>query len=160
MDSIVETLDISDTDSIRKGNIMARARMIALFDFAKKLDALVCGTENKSEYHLGYFTRFGDEASDIEPLRNLYKTQVYELAKYLKIPQPVIEKEPSANLWENQTDESELGFSYKEADTVLYLYFDKKMKAEEIKKLGFVNVEKIIEFANKNAYKHHVPYSI
>lgn len=158
VDVVSKTLGVSDTDIVRKGNVMARVRMIVLYDLAKKLDALVCGTENKSEYLLGYFTRFGDEASDIEPLRQLYKTQVYELAKYLKVPQSVIDKQPSAHLWQNQTDEDELGFSYKEADPVLYLYFDKKMSVEAIKAQGFENAEKIIEFARKNAYKHHVPY--
>ena len=160
VDSIVKTLDISEKDIIRRGNVMARARMIALYDFAKKLDALVCGTENKSEFHLGYFTRFGDEASDFEPIRHLYKTQIYEIAKYLKVPQSVIGKVPSANLWEDQTDENEFGFSYEEADNVLYLHFDKNMKIKEIKESGFENAEKIIEFVQKNAYKHNVPYKI
>lgn len=159
VDSITEILNISD-DKVRRGNIMARVRMIALFDFAKKIDGLVCGTENKSEHLLGYFTRFGDEASDFEPLQHLYKTQVYEIAEYLKVPRSVINKQPSANLWENQTDEKEFGFSYKEADSVLYLYFDKKMKIEEIEKQGFKTAKKIIDFANRNAYKHKVPYGI
>lgn len=160
VDIISKTLGVSGKDNVRKGNIMARVRMIALFDLARKLNALVCGTENRSEHHLGYFTRFGDEASDFEPLQHLYKTQVYELAKYLKVPQFVIEKTPSANLWQNQTDENELGFSYKEADCVLYLYFDTKISVKDIKAQGFENAEKIIEFAQKNAYKHHVPYKI
>lgn len=159
VDSIISSLNIPD-NQIRKGNVMARARMIVLYDFAKKLDALVCGTENKSEFHLGYFTRFGDEASDFEPIQYLYKTQVYELAKYLKVPQAIIDKSPSANLWDNQTDEDELGFSYEEADNVLYLYFDKKVSVEEIKEQGFVNAEKIIDFAYRNSYKHRVPYTL
>ncbi len=160
VDSIIKTLNIPDGDVIRKGNVMARVRMIALFDSAKKLNALVCGTENRSEYHLGYFTRFGDEASDIEPLRQLYKTQIYELAKYLQVPQGIIEKPPSANLWENQTDEDELGFSYVEADPVLYLYFDKKVSVEDIQKQGFKDAKKIIDFAEKNSYKHNAPYTL
>ncbi|MEK7102090.1 MAG: NAD(+) synthase, partial [Patescibacteria group bacterium] len=77
------------------------------------------GTENKTEHLLGYFTRFGDEASDIEPLRNLYKTQVYALAKELGIPEPILTKAPTAGLWEGQTDEGEFGFTYKEADKIL-----------------------------------------
>jgi len=160
VDSMVKTLSIPDKDIVRKGNVMARVRMVILYDFAKKLNALVCGTENKSEYHLGYFTRFGDEASDIEPLQYLYKTQVYELAKYLGVPQSIIDKQPSANLWENQTDEDELGFSYEEADPVLYLYFDKKIPIEDIKKQGFGNAKKIIDFAEKNSYKHSAPYTL
>lgn len=160
VDSITKTLNINDLDIVRKGNVMARVRMIALFDLAKKMSALVCGTENKSEHLLGYFTRFGDEASDFEPIRHLYKTQVYELAKYLEVPQGVIAKKPSANLWNDQTDEKEFGFSYQEADQVLYLYFDKKVSIEEIVEQGFKNARKIIEFAKNNSYKHKVPYAI
>ena len=155
------SLDQNSKDyKIRFGNIMARLRMIVLFDLAKKHKALVCGTENKSEHLLGYFTRFGDEASDIEPIQHLYKTQVFELAKYLGVPNEIIQKSPSANLWESQTDEGEFGFTYKEADQVLFYYYDKKLKLEEIKKKGFTNAEKIISFSLKNSYKHHTPYAI
>lgn len=147
-------------DKIRLGNIMARTRMIILYDLAKKNNALVSGTENKSEYYLGYFTRFGDEASDFEPIRNFYKTQVYELAKHLSVPEHIINKPPTAGLWQGQTDESEFGFSYQEADQVLYLYYEQKKNIEEIKSLGFSNTEKIINFTKKNEYKHKVPYSL
>lgn len=146
--------------NVRLGNIIARVRMIFLYDLAKKHNALVCGTENRSEYHLGYFTRFGDEASDIEPIQHLYKTHVYQLAMYLGVPKAVIEKKPTAGLWTGQSDEGEFGFSYKEADPVLYLYFDKKISFEEIKNKGFKNAEKIINFALKNQYKHHAPYAL
>ncbi len=147
-------------DQIRKGNIMARTRMIFLYDIAKKNNAMVVGTENKSEHLLGYFTRFGDAASDIEPIQHLYKTQVYELAKYLGIPKEIIEAKPSANLWQNQTDEGEFGFTYTEADQVLYLYFEKKESVEEIVKKGLANAEKIISRALNNQYKHLTPYII
>jgi len=160
VDEITKTLNVSDSDLVQKGNVMARVRMITLYDLAKKKNALVCGTENRSESLLGYFTRFGDEASDIEPIRHLYKTQVYELAKYLKVPQAIINKTPSANLWEGQTDESQFNFTYAEADQALYLYFDQKLTIEEIKKQGFKNAEKIIDFAKKNSFKHNVPYSL
>jgi len=113
-------------DRVRKGNIMARVRMTYLFDAAKKHRALVMGTENKSEHELGYFTRFGDEASDVEPILHLYKTEVYELAKYLEIPESIITKPPSADLWPEQTDEGELGFSYQEADEILMHISDNK----------------------------------
>jgi len=145
---------------LRLGNIMARIRMIILFDLAKKHHALVCGTENKSEKLLGYFTRFGDAASDIEPISHLYKTQVYQLSQYLKIPQEVIDAKPTAGLWENQTDEGEFGFTYKEADQVLYQYFDKKLSINKIKKLGFKNTEKIIKRVKENQFKQEVPYII
>lgn len=156
-DTICKLLKI-ENDKIRIGNVMARIRMIILYDLAKKYNALVCGTENKSEHYLGYFTRFGDEASDMEPIRHLYKTQVYQLASYLNVPREFISKPPTAGLWEGQTDEKEFGFSYKEADPILYLYFDKKMSLDIIKNMGFANAEKIINFANRNAYKHHTPY--
>jgi len=106
-------------DQLRKGNIMARVRMTYLFDQAKKRNALVVGTENRSEYELGYFTRFGDEASDIEPIQHLLKREVYELGRALVVPQKILEKIPSADLWPGQTDEGELGFTYQEVDEVL-----------------------------------------
>lgn len=150
----------TDNERMRLGNIMARIRMITLFDRAKKLQALVLGTENRSEYHLGYFTRFGDEASDIEPIRHLYKTHVYQLAQYLQIPERVISQAPTAGLWQQQTDEGEFGFSYKEADPVLYLYYDKKIQLVDIAAKGFINAENVIQWAEQNRYKHSVPYSL
>jgi len=145
---------------IRLGNIMARVRMIILFDLAKKNNALVCGTENKSEKLLGYFTRFGDAASDLEPISHLYKTQVYQLAKYLKIPKQIINQSPTAGLWDGQTDEKEFGFTYEEADQVLHLFYDKKMSLEKIKKLKFKNAEKIIGRLQNNKFKLETPYSL
>ena len=145
---------------IRIGNIMARIRMIILFDLAKQLNGLVCGTENKSEKLLGYFTRFGDSASDLEPLSHLYKTQIYQLAKYLQVPEEIIDQSPSAGLWNGQTDEKEFGFTYKEADQVLSEYFDKKISTEKIIKMGFPNANKIIAYCKKNQFKQKTPYSL
>ena len=153
-------LDSSKVDRIRLGNIMARIRMIILYDLAKKHNALVCGTENKSEHLLGYFTRFGDEASDFEPIQHLYKTQVYKLADFLGVPKNIINKTPTAGLWRSQTDEKEFGFTYKEADQVLFYYYDKKIKIEEIKSMGFENAKKIIDFSLRNEYKHNAPYTL
>lgn len=146
------------SDRVRLGNIMARTRMIVLFDLAKKNQALVCGTENKSEHLLGYFTRYGDQSSDIEPIVHLYKTQVFALAHYLKVPEQIIKQTPTAGLWPNQTDEGEFDFTYKEADQVLFQHFDQKKSIDWIKKQGFKNAEKIIRFAQKNFYKTLVPY--
>ncbi|HCS79218.1 TPA: NAD(+) synthetase [Patescibacteria group bacterium] len=145
---------------VRIGNIMARVRMIVLFDFAKKLNALVCGTENKSEHYLGYFTRFGDEASDLEPLRNLYKTEVYELAKYLHVPEEILTKAPTAGLWSGQTDEGQFGFSYKDADEVLYQLYDLKKSEAEIVASGVSNeiVAKVKKWVDSVSFKHHLPY--
>ncbi|MBI4999471.1 NAD+ synthase, partial [Candidatus Gottesmanbacteria bacterium] len=149
-------------DRLRTANIMARIRMILLYDLAKKHQALVCGTENKSEYLLGYFTRFGDEASDLEPIRNLYKTEVLKLAKYLGVPEKIIEKAPTAGLWKGQTDEGELGFSYEQADPILYLHFDKKYSCEEIVKKGYKKelVEKVKTQVEANRFKHEVPKTL
>lgn len=158
VESIQSTLKIGDP--FRLGNIMARLRMITAFDYAKKLNALVCGTENKTEELLGYFTRFGDEASDIEPIAHLYKTHIFQLGEYLRIPNNILEAQPTAGLWNGQTDEGEFGFSYKEADEVLWRYYDEKKTEDQIIKDGFTNAKKIIEFAKKNAFKHNVPYTL
>ncbi|KKU86614.1 MAG: NH(3)-dependent NAD(+) synthetase [Candidatus Gottesmanbacteria bacterium GW2011_GWA2_47_9] len=115
VDAAVKTID-SAMDEGRRGNIMARMRMVVLYDLAKAMPALVVGTENKTEHLLGYYTKFGDEASDVEPLRQLYKTQVYELARYLDIPKKILAKPPTAGLWEGQTDEGEFGFTYREVE--------------------------------------------
>ena len=134
--------------------------MIVLFDLAKKVNGLVCGTENKSENLLGYFTRFGDQASDIEPIAHLYKTQVYELAKYLKVPEAIIKQSPTAGLWQGQTDEGEFGFTYEEADQVLHLYFDQHQSVEKIEQRGLKNAKAIIERVKQNGFKHQVPYHL
>lgn len=163
VDSLEKALNVDKKSKdyrIRRGNIMARVRMIALFDLAKKHNALVCGTENKSEMLLGYFTRFGDEAADFEPIQHLYKTQVYQLAKFLNIPQNIIKQRPTADLWLGQTDEGDFGFSYKEADIVLYLYFERHRSVSEIIAKGLPNAKAIIERVNKNSFKHHLPYTI
>lgn len=149
-----------DREKTRKGNIMARVRMIILFDLAKKHKALVCGTENKSEHLLGYFTRFGDEASDLEPLRSLYKTQVYQLAKHLSIPQEILKTKPSAGLWKGQTNEGELGFSYEAADPILYLLYEKELSQSAVIKRGFAKelIDKVKKRVEENKFKHKTPY--
>jgi NAD+ synthase len=121
---------------------------------------MLCGKENKSKNLLGYYTRFGDAASDIEPISHLYKTEVFQLAKYLKVPKEIIEAPPSAGLWKNQTDEGEFGFSYKEADLLLYQLFDLKKPSNKIDKKAFPNFKKIISFIKKNQFKKQVPYFI
>jgi NAD+ synthase len=115
---------LGDTCDRRRGNIAARLRMIALYDFAAKNDLLVLGTENKTEHYLGYFTKAGDEVSDIELIRDLYKTEVRDLARFLGVPTEIIDKPPTADLWQGQTDEDELGFTYEEADRILALIVD------------------------------------
>lgn len=152
----------SSMDNLRIGNVMARLRMVFLYDLAKKYEALVCGTENKTEYLLGYFTRFGDEASDIELIRHLYKTQVKKLALFLNIPEEIVNAPPTAGLWPGQTDEGDFGFTYEEADRILYLSIDKKMKKEELAKKGFnlQVIEKVLKRVGDNRFKHILPYRI
>lgn len=124
-------------DHLRKGNIMARQRMIILYDVSQKENALVIGTSNKTESLLGYGTLFGDMACAINPLGDLYKTHVWDLAKVLGVPEPIIKKKPTADLWQGQTDEGELGFSYAEVDRLLYFMIDERRTDEELAGLGF-----------------------
>jgi NAD+ synthase len=104
-----------------RGNIIARCRMIVLYNLAKKYGRLVMGTSNESETAIGYFTKFGDGACDISPFSGIYKTQVRQIAKMIDIPENIIKRQPSAGLWEGQTDEGEIGMSYDVLDPVLYL---------------------------------------
>jgi NAD+ synthase len=158
VDAIKGELKINDP--FRLGNVMARVRMIVAFDNAKKLGALVCGTENKTEKLFGYFTRFGDEASDIEPIQHIFKTHIIELAQYLGVPNNILDAAPTAGLWDGQTDEGEFGFTYKEADEVLLRFFELSKSLEEIEKEGFYNAQKIIALVKKNEFKQNVPYHL
>lgn len=121
----------------RRGNKMARERMTILFDQAKKLGALVLGTSNKTEILLGYSTVFGDNASSLNPLGDLYKQQIWQLAEHLDLPDSVVKKRPSADLWPGQTDEGDLGFDYRTADEVLYLMFDLGLSPAEVVARGY-----------------------
>lgn len=148
------------SDQVRLGNVMARARMIVLYDHAKKLNATVVGTENKSEHLLGYYTRFGDEASDVEPLRTLYKTEVYKIAKALHVPEPILIKAPTAGLWKGQTDEGQFGFTYQQADEILWLLHDKKFSPKEVMQQGLDQqlVDRVVQWVKQNDFKHIVPH--
>lgn len=144
---------------IRLGNIMARIRMITLFDFSSAKKALVFGTGNKSEIELGYFTLFGDSASAVNPIGYLYKTDVFKISKYLGLPESLITKAPSADLFEGQTDETEIGFSYADMDPVIHALTDLKMTTDEIIKAGHdeklvLNVEKRIRAMS---FKRNIP---
>jgi len=164
VDSVSRIQEIKSDDKLRLGNIMARSRMIIVYDLAKKLNALVSGTENKSEKYLGYFTRFGDEASDFEPIVHLYKTQVRQLVKQLDLPEVFLSKAPSAGLWDKQTDEMELGFSYHDADLVI----DQLIINSSIDKIDFINqtnisaevIDKVVNRVNSVKFKHQVPYKL
>jgi NAD+ synthase len=126
-----------DTTPTRRGNAMARARMIVLYDQSEAFNGLVVGTGNKTEILLGYSTLYGDAASALNPLGDLYKTQLRQLAAALDVPHPVIAKPPSADLWVGQTDEGELGFTYEEVDKLLYLLVDQRYSPKEAVEAGF-----------------------
>jgi len=129
---------------IRKGNLMARERMKILFDLSSALKAIVMGTEDRTEEELGYFTLWGDQASGIEPIKNLWKTQVYQLASFLKeIPEEILIKPPSPGFWKGQSAEKEMGLDYLEADIVLSAWKDLKMKRKEIAKRFNISSKKI-----------------
>ena len=121
----------------RKGNVMARARMIALYDRSAAHNALVIGTSNKTELLLGYGTLYGDMASALNPIGDLYKTQIRQLARAIGVPQPIIDKAPSADLWLGQTDEGEMGLTYAEVDQLLYLLVDERYSPAEAIEAGF-----------------------
>ena len=125
-------------DKYALANIKARARMILLFEYANMTKNLVCGTSNKSELLVGYFTKYGDGAVDIFPIGDLYKTQVWELAKFLKVPKELISKPPTAGLWADQLDEKELGLAYNQLDKIL-AGLERKMEIKDISK--FVGVK-------------------
>lgn len=151
--------DEPEATMLRKGNKMARERMSILFDYSAKEGALVIGTSNKTEMFLGYSTQFGDSACAINPIGDLYKSDVWALSKYLKIPQPLIDKKPSADLWEGQTDEQEMGLTYKDADKILYALLEENASEEEIKKRGFNPdiIKNIITRMTRSEYKRRMP---
>lgn len=124
--------DKPDANHLRRGNVMSRMRMMTLYDISARDSRLVIGTSNKTELLLGYGTLFGDMASAINPIGDLYKTQVWELAKHLNVPSSIIEKKPSADLWEGQSDEAELGFTYQEVDALLYKLIELRLRDEEL----------------------------
>jgi NAD+ synthase len=129
------------------GNLMARIRMVVLYYHANRDNKIVCGTSNRSEFLLGYCTKFGDNAADIQPLLHLYKTEVYEYARELGIPKSVINKAPSAGLWEGQRDEEEIGLSYAEIDPAL-----QALELHSWKAVTSIE-EKVLALVKKNEHK-------
>ncbi len=148
-----------DMDRVRQGNILARVRMIALYDQSAAFNALPVGTGNKTEILLGYTTLFGDSACAINPLGDLYKTQVRQLARAIGIPQVILDKPPTADLWLGQTDEGELGFTYAEVDQLLYLLVDERYSPEECVAAGFDQafVRLVIDRVRRNQFKRMLP---
>jgi len=143
----------------RMGNIMARIRMVTIFDYSFATNSIVLGTSNKSELALGYATLFGDVASAINPIGDLYKTQIFKLAEYLGIPDTIINKPPSADLWEGQTDENEIGYTYEQIDPVLYQFLEKRKTKKQLYDLGFK--KELVDFIDRKIitmhYKRKIP---
>ena len=158
---MVEPLIVRDPEmsKTRRGNIMARTRMIVLYDRSETFKGLPVGTSNKTEILLGYSTLWGDMASALNPIGDLYKTQVRQLARALNIPAPIIDKPPSADLWAGQTDEGELGFTYEDVDKLLYLLVDQRYLPEECVEAGFDKsfVDKVVARIRRNQFKRMMP---
>ncbi|MGM0519012.1 MAG: NAD+ synthase [Campylobacterota bacterium] len=152
-------IDKMDSDDLRIGNFSARMRMSVLYDISSREKSLVIGTSNKSELLLGYGTIFGDIACAINPIGEIYKSDEYEFAKYLKVTESIINKAPSADLWEGQSDENELGYSYAQMDSVLKPMIEENKSKDELIKQGFD--EKLIDMLQKrikaNAFKGKLP---
>lgn len=148
-----------DADHVRRGNKMARERMTILFDHSARLGGLVLGTSNKTELLLGYGTLYGDMASAVNPLGDLYKTQVRQLARHVKVPTVIVEKQPSADLWAGQTDEAELGFTYEEVDKVLSLLVDQRCEVPDLIAEGFDEkfVRAVYHKVQASQYKRRLP---
>lgn len=148
-----------DMDNLRRGNLSARLRMSTLFDISAKQKALVLGTSNKSELMLGYGTLYGDLASALNPIGDLYKSEIYELAEYLGVSKSIIQKAPSADLWAGQSDEADLGYSYAELDEALKYYVEDRLSKEEIVQKGCNEsmLDMIVERIFRNQFKRKMP---
>lgn len=170
LDISLDTVDITpmadsffavkpNADEIRRGNVMARLRMITLFDAAMEKDALVLGTGNKTEILLGYTTIYGDNACSLNPIGDLYKTQVWAMSAHFDLPAEIIAKTPSADLWMGQTDEDELGISYETADEILYRLIDLRLSIEEVAAQGFDErkIQLAAERVKKYQFKRMMP---
>lgn len=160
--NIVKEISASSTIKPNKyahANVKARTRMILLFEYANMTGSLVCGTSNKSEILVGYFTKYGDGGVDIFPIGDLYKTQVWELAKFQKIPKEIISKPPTAGLWKDQSDEKELGLNYKQLDMIL-AGLERKIDLDDIAKIAGVKKSEVVRVKNmriKSQHKRRAP---
>jgi NAD+ synthase len=148
-----------DADRLRRGNKMARERMTILYDHSAAFGALVLGTSNKTELLLGYGTLHGDMASAVNPNGDLYKTQVWTLAAEVGVPEEIVSKKPSPDLWVGQTSEGELGFSYRQVDELLFLMVDRRYSREELLEAGFAEhfVRRVSEMVQNSQFKRRLP---
>jgi len=166
-----ETIDISpmvdsylanyavDADDLRRGNRIARERMCVLFDLSAKYQALVAGTGNLSELMVGYCTQYGDSACAFEPIGHIYKTEIFEMAKALNLPDCVIDKNPTADLWDGQTDEEELGITYKNLDSILYNLYEMELSETETlsKRFNQSEIDKVKRLVRNSEFKRNMP---
>ncbi|MEM2087565.1 MAG: NAD+ synthase [Thermoproteota archaeon] len=164
IDDVVDAFEktLGSMGRVEKGNVMARIRMLILYHEAAVKNGLVIGTGDRSEILMGYFTKYGDGGADILPIAGLYKTQVRQLAEYLKIPEKIRVKPPSPALWPGQTAEGELGVDYETLDTVLYLRFDRRLSRERIQRVSGIpleTVDRILERVRRNQHKRQLPKS-
>jgi NAD+ synthase len=150
---------VPDANPIRRGNVMARSRMIVLYDQSAAFEGLVAGTGNKTEVLFGYTTLYGDAACAFNPLGDLYKTQVRQLARTIGVPEVIVAKPPSADLWVGQTDEEELGFTYEEADQLLYLLIEEQYSIQSCVEAGFDAslVESVVKQIQRSQFKRVMP---
>ncbi|ARM31256.1 NAD+ synthase [Prosthecochloris sp. HL-130-GSB] len=148
-----------EASRLRRGNVMARSRMMFLYDISARDGRLVIGTSNKTELLLGYGTLFGDMASAINPIGDLYKTQLWGFARYLGIPAELVEKAPSADLWEGQSDEADLGFTYEQVDRVLYMMLEGRMDRDAVMNAGISAgfYDRVRRMVVRNQYKRMMP---
>ena len=157
-EKFLEVIERKD-NKLAKGNLVSRIRMCILYYYANLLNSLVLGTSNKTEITIGYFTKFGDGGNDLSPIGDLYKTQVKEFAKFLNIPEDIINKKSSARLWENQQTEDEIGLSFKDLDSIL-MFINNNDNHKTInlvyKNFPLISKEKIshiLSLKKKNAHK-------
>jgi len=143
----------------QRGNKMARERMSILYDFSAREKGLVLGTSNKTELLIGYGTLYGDVACAINPIGDLYKTQIRQMARHLRLPENILKKKPTAGLWPGQTDEGEIGLSYKELDEILYRLVDLRLSKAEVKAQGFdrKKVERVVQRIKSSEFKRRMP---
>lgn len=160
VEPFLEAADLPRGARERRGNLLARLRMALLYDAAAVEDALVLGTSNKSEIALGYTTLWGDMAADCWPLGDLYKSQVVAIADAMGLPGSIVHRTASAELWEGQTDEGEMGFSYSVADRILYYYLDQRLRPHEIAGAGITTemVESVLDRVRSQAFKRRLPH--
>ena len=159
IEPVLKSYEDESMSALRKGNFSARMRMATLFDISARESALVLGTSNKSELMLGYGTLFGDLASAINPIGDMYKTEIFELARYLGVNDEIIDKPPSADLWEGQSDEDDLGYTYAQLDEVLKHYVEDRYSHEELINEGYDKemVDMIISRIYHNQFKRRMP---